>query len=219
MARTQRLLSAPSIVLALAALASCSSGGRAGGADADAGDDPRGVTERVRRLVQRFSYGEAGPYAAPADGGNVFGGGAPGGAFEGADSPGLVGPPAATSGAYDRADPCASYCAVVAGCFDVDVPGGCVGSCSLQIREVARIFGDGCAGPLLDLYACVAGALVCSSGGDGGESADVSADVPGRCGSSLEGLRACVNRSDVGFDVLIDGDDEDDGDNLAPRRA
>jgi hypothetical protein len=198
------------VVSALASLAACSSGG-GGGRALD--DDPRGVNERVRELVQRFSYGDAGPYGSTSDDG-AFGGDA-GGPFEGADSPGLIGPPAAAAGAYERTNPCDAYCSFVAGCFDVQVPTSCVDACSVQVREVSRVFGEGCAGPLLELYACVAGVLICDRDSredqQGEPEISISDDLLNRCGSALEGLRVCVNRPELDLDeILVDDEDDDD---------
>ena len=192
------------------ALASCAGGPSGGGRTRD----DAAVNEHVRRVVARFTYGGNGPYAGAPAGGNVLDP-APGGPFEGAESPGLVGPPSADGGAYDRSDACEALCGFVAGCFAARVPPDCVSSCSGQVQLVARQFGDGCAGPVSDLYACIAGSLVCGRD-DGGQSGDddddggngdvftFSPDVSTRCRSALEGLRGCINRPDVDFDDLLD---------------
>lgn len=220
MARTQRGFSTLALGLALG-LAYCS-GGDAGKPDGSR-DDPRGVNERVRTLVSRFSYGAVGPYAASA-GGNVF---APsqGGPFEGSDSAGIIGPPSLSGGAYDRADFCSSACQLVATCLNTTAPSDCASDCSEQVQLVASRFGNGCLGPLVDFYSCFLGAIVCSPGGLGSEGDDdgdgkgdgdgddgaplsLSPDVGERCAPAALSLLSCANRSDLGE---LFGDDDDEG--------
>ncbi|HEU4537774.1 MAG TPA: hypothetical protein VFS00_26820, partial [Polyangiaceae bacterium] len=155
MARTQRRLSTLALGLALGAVY-CSSGGGKG----PRADDPRGVTERVRTLVARFTYDASGPYAT-SNGGGVF---APsqGGPFEGADSSGVIGPPSLNGGVYDRTDFCSSACQQVATCFGVGVPADCASDCNAQVQEVGRRFGNGCLGPLVDFYSCIFDSLICT---------------------------------------------------------
>jgi hypothetical protein len=162
MARSFRLTTATPLALALAALASCSQGGGAGGPAPD--DDPRGVNERVREIVQRFSYGDAGPYQGPAGDGDAFGGEASGGPFEGADSPGLIGPPSAAAGAYERSSPCDAYCTFAAGCLGVPVPASCTASCNAAVAEVVRPFGGNCAEPLCSSARAALGSATTTTG-------------------------------------------------------
>jgi hypothetical protein len=217
MARTQRHLSTLALGLALG-LAYCSGG------DAGKVDDPSGVNERVRTMVSRFSYGAGGPYAASA-GGNVFSP-AQGGPFEGSDSAGVIGPPALNGGVYDRADFCSSACQLVASCLGAGVPSDCASGCNEQVQLVASRFGNGCLGPLVDLYSCFLGSLVCSRGvsgddddgddddgdddGDDGAPLSVSSDVGERCAPAAQSVLSCANRSNLG-DLFGDDDDDDDG--------
>ncbi len=182
------------------------------------GDDPRGVNERVRALAQRFTYGNAGPYATPAvDGGRALPPPSGGGPFENADSSGAPRSSAiGGGGVYERASTCETLCSVVAGCFAVDVPANCSASCTAQLRDAAREYGEACAEPLLGFYACVAGALVCSrpEGRGGGEvegddddaddddgdalnediGLDFDPDGVARCLESVSGLGACLSQ-------------------------
>ncbi|HEU4408752.1 MAG TPA: hypothetical protein VFS43_26055 [Polyangiaceae bacterium] len=219
MARSYRPTTATPLALALAALAACSAGGGPGGRGPD--DDPRGVNERVRALVQRFTYGDAGPYEGPAGDGNVFGGESSGGPFEGADLPGVIGPPAAAAGAYERSGPCDAYCTFAAGCLGVPVPSSCAGACGEAVGEVVRSFGEDCAAPLLEIYTCVADVLICDRDPrfvdeEGDVTIRVDADALERCAGALDGLRACTNQPNFDLGDLFDDDDDDDDDEADP---
>jgi hypothetical protein len=208
MARTQQhppRRFAPALVLALA---SCAGGGRGVFPEAAA------VTESVRRIVARVTGDGGAPYAPPADGGDAFGR-APGGPFEGADAPGLVGPPSGDDGAFGRAGACDALCSFVAACYAADVPRDCAASCSEQVRSAARQLGDACAGPVAALYACVAESLVCERAGAGGRPAGdrgdeneggvvLAPEAASRCGAALAELRVCSNRPDIELGDLLD---------------
>lgn len=204
-ARPVRPFTAIALLLAFASVASCAAGG---GGGAGALDDPDGVNEHVREIVARFSYGDSGPYASTGDS-DAFGGDS-GGPFEGPDSPGLIGPPSAASGAYERTNSCDAYCSFVASCLNAEVPSNCASACSSQMIQIARRFGDGCVSPLFDLYACLADVLVCNrSGGEDGEpSIEVSSDLLNRCSSAIESFTTCINRPGSDLDDVFDDDDD-----------